>query len=80
VKSVVKDALQALVKDEIDDMAGENMMMEDELTATDIVPKSDPKTVTGSLDETIRSNEYLELKLLGAWATSDSSRAYTFDT
>jgi hypothetical protein len=47
VKSVVKDALQALVKDEIDDMAGQNMTMEDELTATDTVPKSDPKNRDG---------------------------------
>jgi hypothetical protein len=56
VKSVVKDVLQALVKDEIEDMARENMerndeMMEDELTAIDTLSKLDPKTLTGSLDE-----------------------------
>jgi hypothetical protein len=58
VKTVMMDALQEMVKDEMEDMARQDRLMyaeetmKEEMTATDALLISDPKILMGSSSET----------------------------
>jgi hypothetical protein len=50
-------------------------MMEVGTTCLGVPPNSDPKNLTGTLEESRQKNEYLKLELSGAGTTPDSSGA-----
>jgi hypothetical protein len=58
MKTVMMDALQEMVKDEMEDMARQDRLMyaeetmKEEMTATDALLISDPKILMGSSSET----------------------------